>query len=130
MLGVAALLKKARPSSGDSTSAEFARVAILSGDQFRSAAQPLERGRLEVVMGGADVDLSGAEAAPGAELHVFVKAGGARVTVPHGWRVESRVRAAFGGVDRGPAPADLGSDAPLLTVSGTVIFGGLQIARS
>jgi hypothetical protein len=129
ILVVAALVKRVLPSQGDTSSTEFRRVAILGSDQFRSTAPGLRRGHLQVIMGGAELDLRGAELAPGAELHVFVKAGGAQVTVPPTWRVESTVRAMFGGVDSVSPAADPDPAAPLLTVSGLVVFGGVRIVR-
>jgi len=129
MAAVSGVVRRLRPSRGDSGSEEFERVAILNGDQFRSAAQPLRRGRVDIIMGGVDLDLREASLAPDASLHVFVKAGGLRVAVPATWRVDTNVQAMFGGVDSGPAAIDASTDAPTLTVTGTVIFGGLQIVR-
>jgi hypothetical protein len=52
--------------------------------------------------------------------------GGISVTTPPGWRVESTVHALAGGVDiRTPAKDDV--DAPVLTLEGVAVFGGIAV---
>ena len=68
--------------------------------------------------GGIEVDLRGAElAADGARLSVHTLFGGIEITTPPGWRIESNMKALFGGVD---APTATGDDpnAPVLTLEG------------
>jgi hypothetical protein len=54
--------------------------------------------------------------------------GGVAMRVPAGWRVESRMRAIGGGVDVGGTdPED--PAAPVLTIDGLALFGGVAVSR-
>ncbi len=77
--------------------------------------------------GGIEVDLSEAELAPGARLSLYTLFGGIEIKTPPTWRVESELKVLAGGVDaRTPAHDD--PDAPLLTLTGRALFGGIEIA--
>jgi hypothetical protein len=49
--------------------------------------------------------------------------GGIDIKTPPGWRVESSVKALAGGVD---AHTHAGDDAPVLTLDGLAVFGGVS----
>ena len=76
--------------------------------------------------GGIAVDLRDVELAPGARLSLNTLFGGIAIKTPPSWRVESELKAFAGGVDartpEGDEPA-----APVLTVTGTALFGGIAI---
>jgi hypothetical protein len=77
-------------------------------------------------LGGISVDLREAELAPGAKLTVHTLFGGIAIRTPPSWRVESTVKALAGGVDvRTPAKDD--ADAPVLTLEGLALFGGIAV---
>jgi len=76
--------------------------------------------------GGIDVDLREVELAPGARLALHTLFGGIAIKTPPGWRVESELKAFAGGVDtRSSAQGD--PDAPVLTLTGTALFGGIAV---
>ena len=76
--------------------------------------------------GGITVDLRQVELAPGARLSLHTLFGGIQIKTPPGWRVESGLKAIAGGVDaRTPAQDD--PDAPVLTLTGTALFGGIAV---
>ena len=76
--------------------------------------------------GGIDVDLGEVELAPGARLALHTLFGGIAIKTPPGWRVESELKAFAGGVDtRSSAQGD--PDAPVLTLTGTALFGGIAV---
>ena len=55
--------------------------------------------------------------------------GGIAIRVPEGWRVQSDLGAALGGVDaRVPEPE--GPDAPTLTLDGFALFGGVAVTAA
>jgi hypothetical protein len=76
--------------------------------------------------GGIEVDLGDVELAPDARLSLHTLFGGIDIKTPPGWRLESTMKAVAGGVDtRTPAQDDL--DAPVLTLTGTALFGGVAV---
>lgn len=100
--------------------------AAFSGNKVVSHSKRFEGGTLGAVFGGTELDLRDAELAPGASLDVFAAFGGAEIRVPDGWRVETHGLPLFGGFENVTA-GEGGPDAPLLDVSATVLFGGLEV---
>ncbi len=77
-------------------------------------------------LGGIQVDLSEAELAPGAQLSLHTLFGGIEIKTPPSWRLESTMKAFASGVDtRTPAQDD--PDAPVLSLTGTALFGGISV---
>ena len=84
-------------------------------------------GALTAVMGGVDLDLSGARLAPeGAVLDIFALWGGIEVKVPEGWQIDLRVFPLMGGVEDRTRPGD-GTDAPRLTIRGVFLMAGGEV---
>jgi hypothetical protein len=122
----AAFVKRALPSRGDEDSDELALVAVLDGIELKSRARAFTGGSMLAWLGGISVDFREAELAPGAKLTVHTLFGGIAIRTPPTWRVESKVRALGGGVDvRTPAEDD--ADAPVLTLEGLALFGGIAV---
>jgi hypothetical protein len=126
MAAAAAFVKRAIPSRGDADSDELALVAIFDGIEFESRARAFKGGSMLAWFGGIEVDLRGAELAEGARLSVHALFGGVEITVPPSWRIESNVNALIGGFDA-PTGAQDDPGAPVLTVEGTAIFGGIEV---
>jgi hypothetical protein len=123
----AAFAKRAVPSRGDEQSDELALVAIFDGIDLKSRATAFRGGSLLAWFGGVAVDLRGAQLAPGARLSLRTFCGGIAVKIPPGWRVEGSLTALGGGV------STKGSDdpeAPLLTVDGVALLGGVAVGSS
>ena len=76
--------------------------------------------------GGIDVDLREVELAPGAQLSLHTLFGGIAIKTPPGWRVESEMKAFAGGVDTRTSSRD-DPGAPVLTLTGTALFGGISV---
>ena len=72
------------------------------------------------------MDLRSAELAEGARLSVHALFGGIAITTPATWRIESTARGIGGGIAV-HAPAAEDADAPLLTLAGTALFGGIDV---
>jgi hypothetical protein len=124
MAAAAAFVKRALPSRGDADSDELALVAVFDGIDLRSRAKGFKGGSMLAWFGGIAVDLREAELAPGARLSVQTLFGGIAIKTPPGWRIESHVKSLAGGVEaRTPAQSD--PDAPVLTLDGVAVFGGV-----
>ena len=109
---------------------DFDLLVAMDGRRFVSRAPQLRGGRIRVVAGGADVDLRQAQLSPeGASLEIRVFAGGVRVLVDPGWRVEVDADVRSGGqqVDV-PNPDEFPDDAPVLHIHALVRGGGLEVA--
>jgi hypothetical protein len=129
LLGVmvaAALAKRFVPSRGDEESDELGLVAIYDGVELRSRARAFTGGSALAWFGGIELDLSDAELAEGARLSAHAIFGGIDITTPPGWRIESRAKALMGGIDSSSGPQD-DPDAPVLTLDGMAVFGGIDI---
>ena len=127
MIVAAAFFKRVVRSRGDAESDELALVAILDGVELESSAKAFRGGSMLAWFGGIEVDLSGAELAPGARLSVHAVFRGIEITTPATWRVESEAKAVLGGIDASGADDP---DAPVLTLDGMAVFGGIEVRRA
>jgi hypothetical protein len=126
MAAAAAFAKRAVPSRGDEESEELALVAVFDGIDLRSRAKAFRGGSVLAWYGGIEVDLREAQLAPGARLSAHTLFGGIEIKTPSNWRVESSLKALAGGVEAG-TPARDDPDAPVLTVEGMALFGGIAV---
>jgi hypothetical protein len=126
MLGSAALLKRVLRSRGDADSDELALVAIFDGIELESQAKAFRGGSMLTWFGGIAVDLRKATLAPDAHLTLNTLWGGIAIRVPPEWRVESTAKAMGGGVAVRPPQVEL-PDAPLLTIDGFALLGGIAV---
>jgi hypothetical protein len=79
--------------------------------------------------GGISVDLRDAVLAEDALLSVNTFMGGIAIKTPPTWRIEGDVKSLFGGIKVDtPTPPD--PDAPVLTVEGTALLGGIAIGSA
>jgi hypothetical protein len=126
MMAAAAFVRRAVPSRGDEESDELGLVAVLNGIELRSRARAFSGGSMVAWFGGIAVDLREVELAPGARLALHTLFGGIAIKTPPSWRLESELKALAGGVDtRSPAQED--PDSPVLTLTGTAVFGGIAV---
>jgi len=126
VMAAAAFAKRALPSKGDEDSDELALVAIFDGVVLKSRAKAFTGGSMLAWFGGIEIDLRDAELAPDARLSVRTLFGGIDIKTPPSWRVESNVKALAGGVDA-PTPTEDADDAPVLTLEGMALFGGVAV---
>ncbi len=126
MAAAAVFVKRALPSRGDEDSDEVALVAVFDGIDLKSRAKAFKGGSMLAWFGGIAVDLRDAQLAPGARLSVHTLFGGVALETPPNWRIESTAKALGGGVAV-PTAAQDDPDAPLLTVEGMSVFGGIAV---
>jgi hypothetical protein len=100
---------------------------VFSGSELASHSKQFQGGSVSAIFGGAEVDLRDAEPAPDAQLDVFTAFGGVELKVPEGWEVAVKGLPLFGGIENVTVKDTVAADAPKLTVSATVLFGGLEV---
>lgn len=103
-------------------------TAVFSGCRRQPQGQPFKGGNATAIFGGIELDLRAAEPSPEPMvLDVFILFGGGEVRVPPGWAVDVRTTSIFGGVGHKISDAPAGAGAPRLIITGSTIFGGLEI---
>lgn len=100
---------------------------VFSGSELASHSKQFQGGSISAIFGGAEVDLRDAAPAADAQLDVFTAFGGVELKVPEGWQVVVKGLPLFGGIENATVKDTLAADAPKLSVSATVLFGGLEI---
>jgi predicted membrane protein len=110
----------------------FNATAIFGGVERRIKSQAFKGGRATCIFGGAELDLREANI-DGAEATLEVNCifGGAEIRVPDAWNVHSMNTPVLGGYSDktqiSAAPDPSGGKRKTLIVTGTVIFGGVEI---
>jgi hypothetical protein len=127
MATAAAFVRRAVPSQGDEESDEVSLVAVFDGIDLTSRAKAFKGGSMLAWNGGIKLDLRDAELAPGARLAVSTLFGGIAIETPPTWRIESSVKT-FGGGVNARTPAKDERDAPVLTLGGIALFGGIAVS--
>ena len=120
------------PAGGAADTGDYVRsFSVMSGLTRHNQSQAFRGGELTAVMGGVQLDLTGATPADGrAVLDVFAMWGGIEVRVPEDWRVEIEATPVMGGVEstaRVPAGVE---PAGTLVVRGFVMMGGVEVKNS
>lgn len=104
-------------------------LAVFGGVSRKGRWHPDPVTQVICVFGGAELDLREA-VLPGREItmHVTCVFGGAEIIVPPDWRVIDTGSAIFGGREV-HGDDDSGPDSPLLRLTGTCVFGGIEVSR-
>jgi predicted membrane protein len=118
--------RSARPLQGEDS---IVASGIFGGPTIASGSQDFREASLTAVFGGVTLDLRSARlAAEGASITATAAFGGVEILVPHGWRIAIKATPIFGGIeDKTVHDAELPADAPVLTIDGLALFGGVEI---
>jgi hypothetical protein len=101
-------------------------LAVLGGVHRSVSAQDFRGGQATAVMGGCEVDLSGASIESGeAVFNTFAFWGGIDVKVPADWTVEVQGVAVLGGFNDSSRRPD--NDRKKLIVTGYALMGGVEV---
>jgi len=125
--GVSLIRQALSPAAkGASRADSFHTVAVMGGVGRAVASSDFAGGDAVAVMGGCEINLSGAKITKEAMIDVLAFWGGIDIRVPRGWRIENHVKAILGGVvdktdDNVPAGA------PRLIIRGSAIMGGVEV---
>jgi hypothetical protein len=102
-------------------------AAVMSGNVRRSVSSGFRGAELTAVMGGVEMDLSGARLeGEQAVVDVFAFWGGIEIRVPTDWAVVSRVMPLMAGYEDKTRPSAT-PPAKRLVVRGLVIMGGIEV---
>ncbi len=97
---------------------------VFSGSDLRYDGEVFEGAELTAVFGGIECDLRNAIIENDCAIQVSAIFGGVDILVPSGVNVKVRSNSIFGGVSNKTA---VYVDAPTIYISGTCIFGGVDI---
>ncbi|MDX2047571.1 MAG: LiaF-related protein [Chitinophagaceae bacterium] len=102
-------------------------AAVFGGVKKVVFSKNFGGGEIVAVFGGAEIDMSQADFNGQVTLEIVTIFGGCNMVVPPDWEIKSEVAAILGGIeDKRPAQ---GSTNPnkVLVLTGTAIFGGIEI---
>ena len=102
-------------------------TAVFGGIKKRLISKSFRGGDITAFMGGAEIDLTGADIQNTAVLDVSAVFGGVKLIIPADWKVQNKATAVFGGVeDKRNTPPVLNSN-KLLIIDGAAVFGGIEL---
>jgi len=106
-------------------------AVVFGGLERRMTSQDFQGGDITAIFGGVELDLTEAHIqANEATLAITAIFGGVELRIPVGWQIAFRGAPIFGGIEdktRTPRMDNATSDLKTLVITGTVIFGGLEI---
>ncbi len=117
-------------SSFSTDSSDYLRVSsVFSGIKRNVVSKHFQGGKITCVFGGADIDLTQADINDRAEIRFEMAFGGTKLIVPPHWTVNNEIEGVFHGVDdKRKFNATEGiSPGKILVLSGSVVFGGVEI---
>ncbi len=106
-------------------------VSVFNGVKRNITSKSFQGGEVVTIFGGTELNLMQADISGHSHLEVTVLFGGAKLIIPRNWEVRPEVTTIFGGVDdkRLSAVEIVTEDDKILTITGTVVFGGLDIVN-
>lgn len=104
---------------------QLSLTTIMSGNQIKIDAQNFQGGEMTVLMAGVELDLRNAAMPVDATVHIFVAMGGVEIKIPMDWTVVYQGTPLLGGVEDKTIPS--ANPTKRLTITGTVIMGGIEI---
>lgn len=101
---------------------------VLSGTVRRVESQAFRGGKVEVVLGSAEIDLRGAKPAGGqATLDVSAVLGGVEITVPRDWEVVLEGAPVLGSIESHKSPVPATGKAATLIIRGSAVLGSIEV---
>jgi hypothetical protein len=101
-------------------------VAVFTGRDVVVSGEPIEGGDATVVLGSANLDLTGARIDGSARISATVFLGSLNVLVPEGWRVTFAGTPLLGSWDDTTRRDAVTDDSPRLEIRALVILGGIE----
>lgn len=101
-------------------------MAILGGSDQVNRSDDFTSSRVTAILGGAKIDLRKAMIKKEATIQVLAIMGGIELVVPRNVVVKNQTNAILGGIEN-KTDQDVAKNAPVLTIVGDVIMGGVEI---
>lgn len=112
----------------EETNSQFSVFSAFSGQKRKITSVDFQSGEATAMFGGTEIDLRDAKVTnPPARIQATAMFGGVDIFVPEDWDVRIDVVAFFGGSDDKRRTVISPKATPDLIISGTVMFGGLDI---
>ena len=102
-------------------------VVMFGATKIKDRSEHLKHADVSAIFGGATLDLREAHIDEEATVDALALFGGVDVLVPPGWRVALGGTPILGGCEDKTEAVELASDAPVLNVNATAIFGGVGV---
>jgi predicted membrane protein len=102
-------------------------VAIFGGVKKSVYSKNFKGGKISCVFGGGEINLLHADFTGTAVLDVTTIFGGCTIILPAHWQVRVEPASIFGGVDDKRSQPNVISYDKTLIISGTILFGGIEI---
>jgi predicted membrane protein len=103
-------------------------VSIFGGSKKNIISKQFRGGDLVNIFGGTELDLTQADFSGTASLELTTIFGGTKLIVPSNWSIKSEAVTIFGGLDdKRKMRAVQENPEKTLVLTGTVIFGGIEI---
>jgi hypothetical protein len=118
-----------RVDEGEAHDDEIRRLALMNGVDMQVTSRSFRHARIDLGMGGANIDLTTAELAPaGATVELHGAMGGLNLQVPPDWRVTAESDSPTNGLNVVTTPDDeLSADAPHLHVVSHARLSGINV---
>ena len=103
-------------------------TSVFGGAKKNILSKDFKGGDIVTVFGGTELNLSQADIKGRVPLEITTIFGGTKLIVPSNWEVKSEAVTIFGGLeDKRSLPAVTHNPDKVLVISGTVLFGGIEI---
>lgn len=105
-------------------------VSIMAGIKKNILTKTFKGGEIVNVFGGSEINLTQADFEGKVTIEITQVFGGTRLIVPANWEIRSeQTVTVFGNVeDRRPTPQKIGGEpAKILVITGTTVFGGIDV---
>jgi len=128
VVGLVVLLGVRRPRGVEADGSRGDRLVMFGATKIKERSEHFTHTDVSAIFGGATLDLREAHIDREATVDALALFGGVDVLVPQGWRVSVAGTPILGGFeDKTETPTELPSDAPVLNVRATAIFGGVDV---
>lgn len=119
--------KDAKIGISSSKGSTFDISEFMSGNTTKYEFENLSYGNTDVVMGGANIDLTQCKLQPNAKIEAFAMMGSVKITVPKDWKIEMHNDALMGGSS--VAKSDSINPDKVLAIYSSTIMGRIDVRR-
>lgn len=117
-----------KDEAGDSNTERLDLVSVFNGIKRSVTAKDFRGGETVTVFGGTELNLLQADIKDIAYLDCVAVFGGLKLMVPRNWEVRTEATSLFGGVDdKRVSAVEVVTENKVLVITGTVLFGGIDI---